>query len=296
MHPNQLEVSLGTVRALVDEQFPQWRGLDIRHAPGSGTVHSIFRLGDDLALRFRMRFADPVQVRSELHREAAAAREVVGRTRFATPEPVAIGEPGGGYPLPWSIQTWLEGEVALDADPGESSSFAMDLAEFIIGVRSIDARGRTFDGNGRGGDLRSHDDWVATCLTRSNGLLDVVLLRHIWERLRTLPRGSDPDVMNHCDLIPGNILVADGRLTGVLDTGGLAAADPALDLVSAWHLLGTASRQVLRDRLDVDNLEWERGRAWAFQQAIGLVWYYADSNPALSRVGRKTLDRIVSGA
>jgi hypothetical protein len=33
--------------------------------------------------------------------------------------------------------------------------------------------------------------------------------------------------------------------------------------------------------------------AWAFQQAMGLVWYYLDSNPPMSRWGRRTLDRIV---
>jgi hypothetical protein len=33
--------------------------------------------------------------------------------------------------------------------------------------------------------------------------------------------------------------------------------------------------------------------AWAFQQAMGLVWYYLDSNPTMSRCGKRTLDRIV---
>jgi hypothetical protein len=36
--------------------------------------------------------------------------------------------------------------------------------------------------------------------------------------------------------------------------------------------------------------------AWAFQQAMGLVWYYAASNPAVSRLGRRTLDRILAQA
>jgi aminoglycoside phosphotransferase (APT) family kinase protein len=44
--------------------------------------------------------------------EAAAGRELAGRTPFATPEPVALGEPGAGYPLPWSVQTWLPGVTA----------------------------------------------------------------------------------------------------------------------------------------------------------------------------------------
>jgi hypothetical protein len=29
---------------------------------------------------------------------------------------------------------------------------------------------------------------------------------------------------------------------------------------------------------------------------MGLVWYYADSNPVMSRLGRTTLDRIMSAA
>lgn len=257
-------------------------------------MHSIFRLGDTLAARFRLQGDEVGLVRSELQMEAAAAHEVIGRTRFATPEPVAIGEPGEGYPLPWSVQTWIEGDVALDADPSESSFFATDLAEFINGVRSIDTRGRTYNGKGRGGDLKSHDAWVYKCLAHSEGLLDVAALRRIWEVLRELPRGDKPDMMNHGDLIPGNILVSNGRLTGVLDTGDLAPADPALDLVSAWHLLEAEPRRVLHEHLDTDDQEWERGRAWAFQQAIGLVWYYVDSNPVLSQVGRKTLERIAA--
>jgi hypothetical protein len=32
--------------------------------------------------------------------------------------------------------------------------------------------------------------------------------------------------------------------------------------------------------------------AWALQQAMGLVWYYLDSNPTMSLWGRRTLDRI----
>jgi aminoglycoside phosphotransferase (APT) family kinase protein len=90
------------------------------------------------------------------------------------------------------------------------------------------------------------------------------------------------------------VLVAGGRLTGVLDVGGLGPADPALDLVGAWHLLDDGPRQVLRDDLGCGDLEWARGQAWAFQQAMGLVWYYVDTNPAMSRTGRRTLARLMA--
>jgi aminoglycoside phosphotransferase (APT) family kinase protein len=294
VHPDQLVVPVATVRALVDAQFPAWRDLPIRRVAGHGTVNAIFRLGDRLAARFPLVRRDVGDARRWLAAEAAAARQLAGRTRFRTPEPVALGEPGAGYPLPWSVQTWLAGTVATEADPAESVPFAHDLAEFIQGVRAIDTGGRVFAGTGRGGDLRAHDAWLETCFERSERLLDVPRLRRVWARMRQLPRGPARDVMNHGDLIPGNVLVSAGRLAGVLDVGGLGPADPALDLVAAWHLLETGPRQALRDDLGSPELDWERGRGWAFVQAMGAVWYYVDSNPPMSRMGRRTLERVLA--
>jgi aminoglycoside phosphotransferase (APT) family kinase protein len=294
MHANQLTVSVETVHALVDEQFPGWRSLPIRSLASQGTVNAIFRIGDHLAARFPLEPSDVESTRRWLASEAEAARELVGRTRFPTPEPVALGEPGAGYPLPWSVQTWLPGVVATDEDPSESVAFAHDLAEFINDVRAIDTRGRTFGGKGRGGDLRSHDEWMGTCFGRSEQILDVPRLRRLWAVMRNLPRSPAADVMTHGDLIPGNVLVSNGHLAGILDVGGVGPADPAVDLVSAWHLLEAGPRQVLREDLGCDDLEWERGKAWAFEQAMGAVWYYTASNPAMSRMGQRTLTRIVA--
>ncbi|MFF4412881.1 aminoglycoside phosphotransferase family protein [Streptosporangium sp. NPDC001559] len=293
MHANQLTVSPETARALVDERFPEWRGLPVTGISHHGTVNAIFRIGDHFAARFPLQSGDVDSTRRQLESEAEAARELAGRTRFPTPEPVALGEPGAGYPLPWSVQTWLPGVVATEEDPGGSVAFAHDLADLINDLRAIDTRGRTFSGKGRGGDLRSHDAWMETCFKESERLLDVRRLRQMWESLRSLPREAD-DVMNHSDLIPGNVLVSAGRLAGILDVGGFGPADPALDLVSAWHLLEAGPRQALRLGLGCDDLEWERGRAWAFAQAMGLVWYYLETNPAMSRMGRRTLERILA--
>jgi aminoglycoside phosphotransferase (APT) family kinase protein len=293
MHPDQLQVSVGMVRELVDQQFPEWRGLPVTEVASHGTVNALFRIGDKLVARFPLESRDVAATRLWLESEADAARELSGSTRFLTPEPVALGRPGAGYPLPWSVQTWLSGTVATDEDPGDSVAFAHDLAEFIRGVRAIDTRGRAFDGRGRGGELRSHDAWMADCFAQSERLLDVPRLRGIWTDMRALPR-STRDVMTHGDLIPGNVLVVHGRLAAVIDVGGLGPADPALDLVGAWHLLEAGPRQAFRDTLGCDDLEWERGKAWAFEQSMGLVWYYVESNPAMSLTGRRTLQRIVA--
>ena len=306
MHDNQLTIKPETVRELIDDQFPEWRELRVRAVTSQGTVNAIFRIGDALAARFPLQPADVEATRRTLEREADAARELAGRTRFRTPEPIALGEPGRGYPLPWSVQTWIPGEIATPDTPAHSAEYARDLADFIRDVRAVDTRGRTFLGSGRGGrggDLKAHEPWMDTCFDKSTNVLaaaDLARLRRIWAELRQLPRNGGPrerdarDTMTHGDLIPGNVLVAQDRLAGVLDVGGFGPADPALDLVSAWHLLEAGPRLQLREDLACDDLEWQRGKAWALQQAIGAAWYYEVTNPAMSRMGLTTLKRILA--
>jgi aminoglycoside phosphotransferase (APT) family kinase protein len=293
MHPDQLEIADTTVAALVTDQFPQWAGLPLRRVTGDGTVNAVFRLGDDLSVRLPLRADDPEATRRWLVAEAAALGELAAACPFPAPEPVALGEPGHGYPLPWAVQTWLAGRDATVEDPAGSDAFADDLVTLLRALRATDTRGRRFAGRGRGGGLTDHDDWVEQCLRRSEGLVDAPRCRTLWTALRTLPRPGT-DVMCHSDLVPGNVLVRDGRLAGVLDGGGFGPADPALDLVAAWHLLDAAPRERLRRGLDSGEVEWRRGMAWALVQALGLVWYYEKSSPGLAGTGRRTIDRLLA--
>ncbi|MFI6406333.1 aminoglycoside phosphotransferase family protein [Streptomyces sp. NPDC050548] len=292
MHVDQVDVTTENVAALIQEQFPQWSGRAIQPLSSTGTVNAIFRIGDDLSARFPLRLADTTEVQAVLEQEARASAELAQMSPFPVPEPVALGKPGAGYPMPWSVQTWLSGTIAIDADPSASDAFAEDLASFIAALRNADTHGRVFDGDNRGGVIADHDDWMAQCFQESEGLLDVPRLRRLWSRFRELPRTA-ADVMSHSDLIPNNVLVAGDRLSGVLDTGGFGPADPALDLISAWHLLQPGPREVFRRTLACDDLEWERGKAWAFEQSMGLVWYYVETNPTMSGMGRRTLDRLL---
>lgn len=292
MHEDQLHVDEEAARRLIHGQFPQWVELAVRVVPTAATVNAIFRLGESLAARFPLRGADPAQVRQWLVNEAAAAREFARVAQVPSPEPVALGEPGEGYPLPWSVQTWVPGCDAVANDPTGSRAFAEDLATLVARLRAAPTRARHFTGSGRGGHLPDHDEWMALCFDKSAGLVDVPRLEALWSQLRALPEVDD-DVMSHGDLTPPNVLVSAGRLVGVLDTGGFAAADPALDLVAAWHLLDREQRILLRDRLRCGDVQWRRGMAWALQQAMGLVWYYAETNPVMSRWGTRTLDRLL---
>jgi aminoglycoside phosphotransferase (APT) family kinase protein len=295
MHPDELAISAATVQQLIQEQFPDWSHEVVERIKSDGTVNAIYRIGMARTARFPLREADPGIAAEELRLEVSAMRELRAVSPFPSPTPIALGRPSHHYPLPWSVQSWLPGEVATPGGLAHAYNFAKDVAGLVRALRSAPTRGRRFAGSGRGGKLTDSDRWMEECFRESGSLLNVPDLRALWAEFRALPQ-AQADVMTHGDLIPANLLVRDGRLSGVLDTGGFSPTDPALDLVAAWHLFDVDARSVFRDALGIGITEWQRGAAWAFQQAMGLVWYYQTSNPIMAQLGRSTLTRIVNDA
>ena len=292
MHSDQIPIDARLAAELIHDQFPTLRGQEVTALATAGTVSAIFRIGSTHVARFPLRMIDPAECATVLEAEARASAEFHRCCPFESPNPVAMGCPGAGYPLPWMVLTWVEGQPAGPDGPGNAPALALDLVRLITTLRAVDLDGRTFDGRGRGGLLASHDDWMEVCFARSERLLDVERLRRMWAGFRRLPPTTQ-QAMSHKDLIPANLLVRGDRLVGVIDTGGFGPADPALDLVVGWHVLDRRNRAILRDGLKSDDLEWRRGAAWAFQQAMGLVWYYADSNRTMSELGRSTISRLL---
>ncbi|WLA53027.1 aminoglycoside phosphotransferase family protein [Bradyrhizobium elkanii] len=292
MHDDQVHIDADIVRGMIIDQFPEYRHEPTEQLGTTGTVNAIFRIGSGVAARFPLRAREPVGCAEMLRNEAAAMTEFTRHSPFAAPRPLGLGQPSANYPMPWAMQSWIEGDVATPDGLATSASFAHDIAILIASLRAADTHGRCFDGRGRGGNLPDHDAWMEVCFKNSEGLLDVARLRRMWARLRELPR-SGSDVMCHRDLIPANLLVRGERLVGVLDAGSFGPADPALDLVAAWHLLDHDRREIVRVQLRSEEIEWKRGAAWAFQQAMGLVWYYERTNPKMSALGRSTLSRLL---
>lgn len=292
MHEGELPLDDGLAARLIATEFPELRELPRERVRGTGTVNTIIRVGDDLVARLPLLGASAAELRAE----ADAMAELAAAIPFPAPRPIGVGAPSEDYPSAWSLHTWLEGETAHHDRYAASESLARDLATLIGSLRAVPVRERVFDGNGRGGDLTDHDEWMTECFARSEHLLDMPRATALWTRLRALPRAG-ADVMSHRDLTPFNLLVADrdgeARLAGVLDSGSFGPADPALDLVAAWHLLDGLARRLLRDRVGADDLEWQRGAAWAFQQAMGLGWYYETSNPAMAALGLSTMRRLL---
>lgn len=291
MHHDEIQVSVPAVQQLILDQFPEWTSETVEQLHGAGTVNTIFRIGATRTARFRRQASSATDVAAELERETLSMWELAGLSPAPAPTPIAIGRPSRQYPFPWSIQSWLPGEVATPQGSADSGELARGMAELIGAFRSAPLKGRRFTGTGRGGTLSDSDKWMEKCFFESSNLLDVPHLETLWASFRRLPR-EQPDAMTHGDLIPANILLRENQLAGVLDTGGFSAADPSLDLIGAWHLFDAKARYVFREALNIDELQWQRGAAWAFQQAMGLVWYYESSNPSMAQLGHSTLTRI----
>lgn len=295
MHSGQLEPTAELVAELVGDQFPQWAQLPVRQMSSDGTVNAIFRVGDDLVARLRLQAADPDAARDELRGEATAAGELAKVSPVPTPEPVALGEPGAGYPMPWAVYRWLDGIPASHVDLADSDHWAEDLAGFVLALRRHPNPGLTFSGDNRGGHLRDHDGQVRSWIADGAHLMDTRSLTELWESLIDTPR-DQPDGWTHGDLMPGNLLVEDGRLVGVIDVGGFQVADPALDLQPAWNLFSATARSVFRHAIEPTENEWRRGMGWAFAQAIGCLAYYEKTNPVMSRTAHLALTRLLTAS
>lgn len=293
MHEDQLDLTEALAMDLVRSVIDIPAGTRCELLEGAGTTSHVLRIGDELLARFPLLASDPEAALTAQISEHAAMAEFRAVCPVPSPRPVVIGEPSQQYPMPFSVQTWIEGELATPDSAPDSAGLAEDLAGLIDALREAPVQGRRFQGPGRGGDLSAEDPWVQECLDRSTGLLPVQELRSLWSGLRDLPRES-ADVMSHKDLVPANLLLRDGRLCGVLDTGGFGPADPALDLVAGWHLLDRDPRRLLQEQLASSELDILRGAGWAFAQAIGLVWYYVESNPMMRDLGRSTLARLLA--
>src|SRR3954471_7126376 len=126
MHEDELPIEEGLVRALVDDQFPEWAGLPLRRVEPSGTDNAVSRLGDGLAVRLPRR-AGPTEPGSK---ELEWLPKLAPLLPVAIPAAVAQGRPGGGYPWFWEVHTWVEGATVPVGDI-DAIQAPQDLAALV---------------------------------------------------------------------------------------------------------------------------------------------------------------------
>ena len=125
-------------------------------------------------------------------------------------------------------------------------------------------------------------------------MIDTDAATAAWEEALQTPPWSGAPVWLHGDLLAGNLLFQNGRLTGVIDWGCAGVGDPACDLIVAWNLLPPGARDVFRVRLAVDDATWARGRGWALSIALIALPYYTDTNPTLAATARHLIREVLA--
>ncbi|SEG29061.1 Predicted kinase, aminoglycoside phosphotransferase (APT) family [Nonomuraea solani] len=287
LHADEADIDENLVRRLLAAQFPQWARLPVEEFPSSGTVNAVYRLGGHMSVRLpRVEWGV-----GDVEKEREWPARLAPLLPVPIPEVLGRGVPGEGYPWPWSVCRWLDGDNPVEGRLGDAGPLAKDLAEFVAAFRRVELP----DGPAayRGGPLETQDTATREAIGKLGGLIDTAAATAAWESALRAPAADRP-VWVHADLMPGNLLVEDGRLTGVVDFATAGVGDPACDLIVAWNLLPATARDVFRDALGADDATWERGRGRALSMALIMLPYYLGTNPVIAANARHVIHEVIT--
>jgi aminoglycoside phosphotransferase (APT) family kinase protein len=280
LHVDEVAIDEGTVRRLIDAQFPRWAQRDLRPA-GHGTDNQMLRLGEDLVVRLPR----TPSTAADVHKEQQWLPRLAPSLPVEVPTPVALGRPGSGYPFPWSIYRWVDG-AELDPDHlDDPVGLGRDLAGFVRALHGIDLSGARRAGplsSYRGGSLRDlaqpTEDNFAACRDLPGLDLDLPGLHSIWQAVLDLDEPPASQTWMHTDLKPSNLVLRDGVLVGVVDFGGLSIGEPTGEHAATWDLPPVA-RTAYAAELGLDESIQLRARGWALAIALSGVPYYWSTWP-----------------
>ena len=287
MHPNEIEIDAGLVRSLLAEQFPQFASRPLKLVRSSGTVNAIYRLGEDLYVRLPRSAAWA----GDIEHEWNLLPKIRHHVSLQIPQPVAKGRPSAGYPHPWSIYRWIEGQPYCEDLIDDVRQAAGDLADFILELRRFDPQEGPTAGRRPLGEL---DGLTRSAIQAAAGAIDTAGVTAAWARALEAPAWDGQPVWMHADLLRSNLLVRDGGLCAVIDFGGAGVGDPAFDVVPAWSVFQQNGREIFRRALDVDEGTWTRARGYALHQALLIIPYYAETNPGFVCEAKRTVTEVLS--
>jgi aminoglycoside phosphotransferase (APT) family kinase protein len=285
-------IDAALVKRLVAAQFPQWSDLPVTPVEVEGWDNRTYRLGDDMTARLP----------TAAGYVPAVAKENRWLPRLAPELPVAVppilgqGVPGEGYPFPWSIRGWLDGQTSDPERIDDMSQFAMAVAEFILALQRCDPTDGPLAGEHsfwRGAPPGHYDEETRRCLAVLAGRVDTIRAAAVWDAALAATWDAAP-VWFHGDISRGNLLVADGKLTAVIDFGTSGVGDPACDLVISWTMFSGESRDAFRQAVGQDEATWARARGWAIWKALLTLSQTIDTDRRLADLNRRVIEEILA--
>ncbi|TAG47283.1 MAG: aminoglycoside phosphotransferase family protein [Betaproteobacteria bacterium] len=283
------------VEALVATQFPQWSALSVTALASVGTDHALFRLGDTMLVRLPMSQSAAGQIEKEHYWLPILAPHVTSPL-ISIPAPLAVGEAETSFPWRWGIYGWIEGESLCSTRIADAKQLAEDLAQFVVAMRSAPYDGTPIppDSMMRGEPLWLRDTQTRNSIRALSNEIDMPKSEHIWEQALSAAPWTRSPCWVHGDLLPGNLLLRNGRLCAVIDFGGARVGDPAVDVMAAWIIFDRKVRPSFRDSVDVDDATWQRARGWALSWSVIALAFYRDSLSPLSAIARRTIRAVLS--
>jgi aminoglycoside phosphotransferase (APT) family kinase protein len=288
MHVDELDIDVSLVRRLLVGQFPQWAELSLEPVTSAGTDNALYRLGHDMVVRLPR----ILQGIDAVEKEQRWLPKLAPLLPVAIPVPLAKGAPAEGYPSEWSIYRWLDGENPTAGAITDLPALAGDIIRFLDALHRIDIAGAP--PSRRGAPLEMQDEEARSALAQLDGIIDTDAATAAWDDALKVPAWAGPPLWVHGDLLPGNLLVQGGRLTGIIDWAAMGVGDPACDMLAAWSLFPPGARERFRLVLDVDDTTWARGRGWALSIGLIALPYYQVTNPALAATARHLIDQVLA--
>lgn len=293
MHVDEVDTNVSLVVRLLTTQFPQWADLPIEPVHSAGTDNALYRLGDDMVVRLPRR----ERTSRTLEKEHQWLPRLAPLLPLAIPVPLAEGMPAEGYPFAWSVYRWLTGDDATMGRITDLRQLATGLAQFVAALQRIDPTGGPSPGEHnffRGVPLARRDASTRAAIASLDGEIDVDAVTAAWEEALRAPEWQRPPVWIHGDLDSRNLLVENGRLSAIIDFGGLGLGDPACDVMVAWKVLSADTRDIFKTQLAVDEATWVRSRGWALSQALMALSYYTlETNPVLVREAQRWMAEVL---
>lgn len=105
---SEIAIDKSLAHCLITTQFSKWADLSIKPVAVDGWDNRTFRLGEDMSIRL----PSAQRYSTQVEKEQLWLPRLAPSLPLRIPEPLAMGEPGCGYPWRWSIYRWLDGESA----------------------------------------------------------------------------------------------------------------------------------------------------------------------------------------
>jgi aminoglycoside phosphotransferase (APT) family kinase protein len=283
----EFDVTEDLVRRLLVEQIPELSDLPIELL-AYGWDNVSFQLGSELVARLPRRELSAGLIANEVRWLPVLAPHLP----LPVPAPVFHGIPGAGYPWEWLIAPLLPGKPASSVTGIDFDTCAGQLGRFLASLHQPAPDGAP-ENPFRGGPLSDRDGSTRERLEILIDEVDTGALLKVWERALAAPVHNGPAQWLHGDAHPGNLLVLDGRLSGVIDFGDITAGDPATDLAIVWTFLPAGHRDVFWSTYGVADEELDlRARGWALSLGTAYLAYSAD-NPDMRGIGERALTAVL---